>query len=270
MLVIRCVFFIVFLISASICQASDDYFLEIGAGLVAGQLPEYPGAKETRGFLLPFPYIDYRDDKLTIDRQAIKGQLFKYERFRLSVSASGTIPVDNGKGKAREGMQKLGWVGELGPSLIYDLNQNWQIKWQIRKATSWRAGKLIDVGWRWDYGIGWQKDLSDWVANGNLHMQSSLNINYADRRYHQFYYGVEQQYVTAERQFWQAGSGYSNAQLAVGLTWRYQKFWLGAYIKHDRFDGAANQQSALLSVNHQTGFGLAMAWLFLIEDGGKE
>ncbi|WP_416306491.1 MipA/OmpV family protein [Neptunicella sp. SCSIO 80796] len=260
----------VLLAHSTLCQASEDYFLEVGAGLVAGQIPEYPGSAQARGFVLPFPYIDYRDDKLTIDRQAIKGELFDSGQFRISLSASGTIPVDNDEGKARDGMPELGWVGELGPSLIYDLNRNWQVKWQVRKATSWRSGKLVNVGWRSELGIGWQQDISSVVGFGKMALQSELSLNFADHRYHQFYYGVEQQYVTADRHYWQARSGVSYTRLSLGLTWRYQQLWLGLYAKYDSFEGAANRQSSLLAVSHQSGFGLAVAWIFLTHDGGKE
>ena len=245
-----------------LAQAADDYVLEIGAGMALGQLPEYPGSPDDYQFILPLPYIYYRDESLTIDRRAITDQLYTNGDFSLSLSASGSIPVDSDDDSLRAGMPDLGWVAELGPSLEYTLSDELSLAWQIRKATGLNDGSIENVGWRSNAVLTWQRALLSNLKFGELNFNAQLAINYGDSRYHQYYYGVDDEYARASRLSYSANSGLSSTSLSAGITWRYQQLWLGMYFKHFNLSLAANRQSPLLIERNQTSFGLAFAWIF--------
>src|SRR4030065_99084 len=50
--------------------------------------PDYRGSDESRGSLLPFPYIVYRGDILKVDRSGIYSRLFETERGNLDPRAA--------------------------------------------------------------------------------------------------------------------------------------------------------------------------------------
>ena len=56
---------------------------------------------------------------------------------------------------------------------------------------------------------------------------------YAQRRYHEYFYGVAPQFATATRPAYQAPGGYAGTQLLVAVSKRYANYWVGAYVRHD-------------------------------------
>lgn len=236
--------------------------------MALGQLPEYSGSPDDFQFIFPFPYLYYRDESLTIDRRAISDKLYTQGDFSLSLSATGSIPVDSNDDSLRAGMPDLGWVGELGPSLEYKLSDELAIAWQIRKATGIHNGSLENVGWRSSAVLTWQRVLFPNFKYGEINFSSQLAIDYGDKRYHQYYYGVDSEYQTASRARYNSRSGLANAGLSAGITWRYQQLWLGMYIKHINLSLAANKKSPLLVEHNQTSFGLAFAWILWTNQRG--
>ncbi|MGH8691712.1 MAG: MipA/OmpV family protein, partial [Burkholderiales bacterium] len=87
---------------------------ELGVGATAFTLPDYRGSDESRAYLLPFPYVVYRGDRLRVDRQGARGMLFESDRIELDLSMSATPPVDSDKNRARQGMPSLDPTIEAG------------------------------------------------------------------------------------------------------------------------------------------------------------
>src|SRR3990170_5031541 len=95
--------------------AGEKPLWEFGFGFFALTSPDYRGSDESRGYLLPLPYIIYRGDFLKIDRSGIYGRLFETDRVHLDLSADAGVPVDSSKNSARQGMPSLDMVFEVGP-----------------------------------------------------------------------------------------------------------------------------------------------------------
>ena len=104
-------------------EESGTLILGAGVGGVIG-VPDYVGSDETRKILLPLPYISYNGPRLKVSRCGITGKLFNSEKWFLSLSLSGAIPVDSEDNRARAGMEDLEAVIEYGPSLKYFFNGN--------------------------------------------------------------------------------------------------------------------------------------------------
>ena len=60
---------------------------ELGLGLAAVNLPDYPGADQSQSYVLPFPYIIYRGARLKAGREGLRGLLFESKRWDLDISA---------------------------------------------------------------------------------------------------------------------------------------------------------------------------------------
>ncbi|WP_340679957.1 MipA/OmpV family protein [Paraglaciecola sp.] len=250
-------------------SASDDYILEIGMGAAAGQLPEYLGSPDTYEFLLPLPYIYYRDESLTINRNTLSDELYQLGPLSLSLSASGSIPVKSREDSLRSGMPDLGWVGELGPSLDYQIMPELTLALQLRKAIGVEDWSFKDVGWHASTTLIWHKILFVHNNLGELSISSRLSLDYADRNYHQYYYGVALEHQTLNRPLYEAKAGFSHSGMALGLSWRYQQLWLGVYAKYFDLSRAANFSSPLLVNKQQASFGLAFSWIFWTNNKGR-
>ena len=75
--------------------------LEAGFGLSAVSVPHYVGSDESEQFYLPFPYLRYRSEKITIDRNLIQGNLWQSGNWSLEVSLGGAVKVESDKSQAR-------------------------------------------------------------------------------------------------------------------------------------------------------------------------
>ena len=96
-------------------------FWELGIGISGITFPDYVGSDERRTWPLPFPYVVYQSRRIKVDQGTVSGILPLTDRLSLDVSAGGALPVDSSHNKAREGMDDLDAVGEIGPSLKYDI-----------------------------------------------------------------------------------------------------------------------------------------------------
>ncbi len=88
---------------------------EAGAGFAAIDFPMYRGSDERRAYLLPIPYFVYRGETIQINRERVRGLIFKRDRVEMDISVNGSVPA---KGAiARQGMPDLDPTLEVGPSL---------------------------------------------------------------------------------------------------------------------------------------------------------
>jgi outer membrane scaffolding protein for murein synthesis (MipA/OmpV family) len=85
---------------------------------------------------------------------------------------------------------------------------------------------------------------------------------FADHGYHNYYYGVGAKYVTAERPYYRAESGYSGTALVGSLTKRFNYYWIGGFIRNDNLDGAVFETSPLVATEHAFMAGFGIAWIF--------
>ena len=65
----------------------------LGVGLAAGVYPHYPGSKQDETAVAPFPYAEYRSDRIELDRDGLAAKLFQSDRFKLDLSVNGALPV---------------------------------------------------------------------------------------------------------------------------------------------------------------------------------
>ena len=106
------------LLALCACAAHADPrpLWELGAGAAVISFPDYRGSNEQRQYLLPLPYLVYRGEVLQVDRDKVRGLLFKRDRVELDVSVNGSVPIRSSHNAARSGMPDLDPTLELGPS----------------------------------------------------------------------------------------------------------------------------------------------------------
>ncbi|WKE65820.1 MipA/OmpV family protein [Gallaecimonas kandeliae] len=239
---------------------------EFGLGGTATYLEDYVGAGQGRYYLLPFPYIYYHSDKLSIDRNIIRGKLAAKGRWRLDLSLSGQVPVNSDKNDARHGMDDLGWLGMAGPALQYyikgdaDSDQSLYLEWPLRAAVSLDHGRSHGRGLESELQLVWRQayQRGDWTIKPQL----SLGARWGSRQLHQYLYGVEEQDAQLGRPAYQAGAGYAGWRLSASFTVRRQQWWLGFFSRYYRIDGASFEDSPLVKSHSSLYAGVALARIF--------
>lgn len=237
---------------------------EVGAGFAAIDFPVYRGSDVRRAYLLPAPYLNYHGDFLQISRERARALFFKRERVELDVSVNGSVPANSSDVPARRGMPDLDGTLEFGPSLNFHLyydegkRTNLDVRLPLRSALATNFRHVHDVGWLFQPQL--DLDLHDFMHEG-WNMGFVVGPIFADRRYNQYFYSVDPQYVTATRPAYSASGGYSGSQFIWALSKRYPGYWTGGFMKWDDLRGAVFADSPLVTSKHYFTVGWAITWI---------
>ena len=246
--------------------AGEKPLWEIGLGFFALTSPDYRGSDETRGYLLPLPYIIYRGETLKIDRTGIYGRLFETDRVHLDLSADAGVPVDSSKNSARLGMPSLDMVFEVGPVLEVCLwrtcagDRKLQFRLPVRAVFSTDFGSIESHGGSAHPNINF--DINNIGPGGGWNFGMAAGPLYATERLHEYYYEVAPLYATGTRPAYDARGGYSGSRVTLALSKRFHRVWFGAFARYDTLAGAAFDDSPLVRRDHAFMAGFGVAWIF--------
>ena len=237
--------------------------LELGIGAGALSIPDYRGSAERQLLGFPIPYVIYRGDRFKVGRSGITGELFKDKRWELDLSLNASPPANSDENSRRSGMPDLSPTIELGPKLSYNLGEpvhNVELKLElpVRAVISVDPSDFQQIGWLAQPGISL-------YAPGYFHGWSlglKAGLLFADQDYHNYYYGVTEQFATPERPGFQADSGYSGAMLLASLRKRYKQYWVGTFMRYDNLNNVVFEDSPLLEEKDSLMVGVGFAWIF--------
>ena len=238
---------------------------EAGAGVTVISLPDYRGSDQRRSWLLPFPYLVYRGEFLQADERRTRGLFFKTETIELDASVGATPPVESSRNEARQGMPDLDATLEIGPSLNFllartdDRNTRLELRLPVRAALATDLSHVNLAGWVFQPSLN--LDLRDALGQGGWKLGLVTGPIFSDRRYNQYFYGVDPAFATAGRPAFNAGGGYAGTQFIAALSKRYREFWIGGFVKWDTLHHAVFADSPLVKANQNFAAGLAVAWI---------
>jgi outer membrane scaffolding protein for murein synthesis (MipA/OmpV family) len=253
-----------FFLSAACAQTEIKPQWEIGAGFAAIDFPMYRGSNERRSYLLPVPYFVYRGETVQVNRERVRGLIFKRDTVEMDISVNGSVPA---KGSiARQGMPDLDPTLEIGPSLnvhlLYsgDKKNIFDLRMPLRGVIASDFKHVQPVGWLFQPQL--DVDFRDIEHSGwNIGLVGGLI--FSDRRYHQYFYDVAPQYATAARPAYTAGGGYAGTQCIFAFNKRQQDgHWMGGFMKWDNLNGAVFADSPLVKSKQYFTIGFAMTWTF--------
>lgn len=237
---------------------------EIGAGFAAIDFPVYRGASDRRAYLLPVPYFVYNGDVLQINRERVRGLLFRSDNFEMDISLNGSVPANSRDSAARQGMPDLDATLEIGPSFNYhfyyseDKKANFDLRLPLRSVVASNFNRFKNAGWLFQPQLN--LDIRDIAHSGwNLGLVGSLI--YSDRRYNSYFYDVSPQYATLTRPEYKASGGYSGAQFIAALSKHHDGYWTGGFIKWDDLNGAVFADSPLIGNKQYFTIGFAVTWV---------
>jgi outer membrane scaffolding protein for murein synthesis (MipA/OmpV family) len=237
---------------------------EFGLGIGALAFDDYRGADTGHVYPLPVPYFDYRGHIFRADRDGARGVLFNREVAELNVSVSATTPVRSSATTARSGMPNLKPTVELGPSLDLHLWKSADRRVRLDLRMPVRAALTIESSPRaigWNFAPRLNLDLVDVAGHPGWKLGVLTGPLFADRRYHEYFYGVAPQFATADRPMYEAPGGYAGSQALAALSKRFPRYWVGAFVRYDWLRGAVFAPSPLVRSQSYWLAGVGIAWM---------
>jgi outer membrane protein len=252
------------LLPAMAAAGQDMPLWEVGAGVAALSFPAYRGSDKVHNFLMPVPYFVYHGDFLKADRHGIRGSLFDSDRVDLTLSLSASPPTKSDDVAARNGMPDLKPTAEFGPEVDFTLwrsdNRARFLKLRLPARAAFTVeGSPRGVGWVFSPNIN--LDVTDLAAMPGWSLGFVAGPIYATKKQHEYFYGVAPQYATATRPAYSAGGGYSGSQFLASLSKRYDRMWVGAFVRYDALRGATFIDSPLVARRSFAAAGVAVSWI---------
>jgi len=247
---------------AAICApaaSAERPLWELGIGAGALRLPHYRGSDQSNEWLLPVPYVVYRGDIFKADREGARAVLLDAKRVEVDLSAALSAPTRSEDSDARRGMPDLAPTFELGPN----------VNWTLASGRGWKFDLRLPV--RAAFTIESNPQAIGWVAAPNLNVDveaGGWNVGlragpvYGSRRFHGYYYDVAPNQVTPTRPEYRASAGSGGADWTVGVSRRFERHWVGAFVRYDLLRGATFVDSPLVRQRHNLAFGIAVSWVF--------
>jgi outer membrane scaffolding protein for murein synthesis (MipA/OmpV family) len=249
-------------IDAGLNPGSQKPLWELGLGVAGLRLPDYRGSDQSRGYLLPLPYIVYRGTWLKADRDGARALLLDTQRVKVDVSVAASTPTRSSDNTAREGMPNLPAVGEIGPNLNYTIAASVANRWRLDLRLPLRAAVTLQrspefIGTTFSPHLN--LDLGGVAGGWNLGLLTGPL--FADRKYHEHFYGVDPAYATSTRPAYQAHGGYAGWQALAATSRRFGNTWVGAFVRYDSLRGASFEDSPLVRSRSAVTAGFGVSWI---------
>lgn len=245
-------------------RAQDRPLWEVGLGVGAVSFPAYRGSDQSSQYVLPTPYFTYHGKFLKADRHGFRGQLFESERVDLTVSAALSPPAPSRKIRAREGMPDLQANFEVGPQLDLTLWTSRNHERVLKLLLPLRVAHTLEhdlqnIGWVFHPKLN--LDMRDLPGLPGWNVGLQAGPLFGDRRQHQYFYGVDPVHATAERPAYTARAGFAGMQYLAAVSRRYDRYWVGAFLRYDNLRGARFADSPLVRTRHYWAGGVAVSWI---------
>jgi len=248
-------------LAASFAHAGQLPLWEAGVGIGATTLPHYRGSNQSRTWVLPIPYVDYRGEVFKAGDRRYRGLLG--DRIELEFSLSGSPPAKDND--ARRGMPDLDPTLEIGPSLNIALyrsdnrKESLEVRLPVRTVFSSDFSHVRQAGWVFQPNLSLDFKNALGSRGWNLGLQGSLI--YTDRRYNRYFYAVDPMFARADRPAFDPSGGYGGLNLLAAVSKRFPGFWVGGFAKWDSVSGAVFADSPLVKTRSNLSGGLAIAWI---------
>jgi outer membrane scaffolding protein for murein synthesis (MipA/OmpV family) len=243
---------------------AKDHKLELGIATGALYYPNYIGSKSSHVLVTPLPYIRYRGEWFRIDEDGINGELLGIKGLRIDLSISGSLPAQSETNDAREGMPDLDLTGEIGFQLVYKLYENspqcLEFEFPLRAVLS---SDFTNLKYR---GIVSNPQLKYSLTYSELKWTFRLGAVFGDENYNNYYYGVEEKYVTPTRDEYSSSAGFAGYRGRVGMTYEKGNWWGGAFVSYFNIKDAVFNESPLVETNHSLYTGISLAYIFYTSD----
>jgi len=245
---------------SSVAQAKKPV-LELGVGVMGLRYPVYLGASKQKTLLLPVPYIQYHGEAFEVDNSGVKKSLFDVDGLRVDMSLSGSLPVDSGSSALREGMEDLDFIFETGPKITYELwkEEAYTLSFHVPLRSVISTNFEDDISHR---GFFTSPHFKLSQTHHDRKISCSSGVVFASEDYHDYFYGVDAKYATAQRSAYSAKGGYGGFRNELGFSDQQGSWVYDAYIIHYLLDGAVFEDSPLVEQKNGLFMQVSLSYIF--------
>lgn len=172
-----------------------------------------------------------------------------------------SLPTNSDENEAREGMDDLGFVLEMGPRLVYTIFENDQdsllmlLPYRFAIATDFSYTK--EIGTRINPEIEYTR-----ILNDQFRIRLGFEMNYASEVYNDYIYEVKSSDATATREQFNGNEGYLGTSVTAALIYKGSRFSAFAGLSYNRYDNSANRDSPLFKINEGSGVAFGLNYFF--------
>lgn len=237
--------------------------MEVGLAFAGQYRNHYRGSEQTELQTLPIPYFIYRGEVIKAERGGVRADFFANKKWELNFSAAGALGADSDNNRLREGMPELDTAIELGPSLNVNLTgetfrDGWQFRLPVRAVFT--VGSGVDaIGYTAtpQFTFHQKPFWGGWAASYDV------GAFFASDKYHDYYYSVESEYVTPERELYDAEAGFSGVFVEGTLFRRMKSGTIFAVsLQYDSLAGTVFEDSPLVETEHYFSLSFVVAKSF--------
>jgi outer membrane scaffolding protein for murein synthesis (MipA/OmpV family) len=241
---------------------------EAGIFAAAFNSPEYPAADQSQTNVIPTPYFIYRGETLRIgDGSIARAVAVDKSWYELDLSLAASFGSSSDDNLARTGMPDLDFIFELGPQLKLRLSKfefkrhgrgELFLNLQTRAVFSTDFSGIDHRGYVFQPDIRYRQ--KGWLSDKTA-LSISLSPTWASEKLHDYFYQVDQDFVTEQRQAYDAKGGYLGTRLLVSVSFdatdNIRMFIGGSTSMHA---GAENEDSPLFLEKNTYSIGVGLVW----------
>lgn len=223
--------------------------------------PAYPGASDTVNRALVLPWIIYRGPILRADGGTVGARVMKTRDVEVDIGFAGALSARSRDVAVRQGMPDLGYLIEFGPRVRFNLarpSSDSLVRFDVplRGVFELKDG-LTYRGMAFEPRLSFDK--RDIGAGWGL--VASASLNFGDRKFNEYLYGVPSQFATPVRSAYQAKSGLitPRVQLTVSRKLTEDVRFFG-FTRLDFAGSGVNSDSPLHLKNSGASIGVGLVW----------
>lgn len=221
---------------------------EWGLGVAAAWVRDYPGSEHSSTYGLPYPWFTWRSDRVLLGQEGGRGVLWRRPSLAVDAVLSANPPSSTGDNPERAGMPDLHALVEPGLRLRWQAWSSADGRWRLNVRLPWRGALAIYDGGLHGIGSRIEPGLSlDHRLGGGWSWGMSAAATFAERAYHDYFYGVAPDYATATRPAYEADGGYGGTQLGWRLSRRSGVDSVSLFVRMEWLEGASFADSPLVS-----------------------
>jgi outer membrane scaffolding protein for murein synthesis (MipA/OmpV family) len=241
---------------------------EAGIFAAAFNSPEYPAADQSQTNVIPSPYFIYRGETLRIgDGSIARAVAVDKSWYELDLSLAASFGSNSDDNLAREGMPDLDFIFELGPQLKLRLSKfefkdhgrgELFLNLQTRAVFSTDFSSINKRGYVFQPEFRYRQ--KGWLSDKTA-LSISVSPSWASEKLHDYFYQVDQEFVTDQRQAYDAKGGYLGTRLLVSVSFNATeniRMFIGT--STSLHSGAANEDSPLFLEKNTYSIGAGLVW----------
>lgn len=234
---------------------------EIGFASGTGGVPDYPASDQSKNRSIALPTFLYRGEIFRQDRKGSRARLFKNDSIDIDLSFGAAFNANSNNNDAREGMEDLDWLIEIGPRVNYTIyktdNSFVEFELPFRFVTSTNGQFTRERGQHITPQIDYRNKFHPYFS-----YSFSFKLNYGSEVLNDYFYQVEKKDVTAERESYNAKAGYVSNSTSGNLIFSKDDLFIIVGATYATYNNSSNQNSPLFKSENSTSLYIAFNYFF--------